>query len=196
MSIHRIKVKKVIRKKPIAKPNVRRISNLDIIPIIKSAIRNDISTILDIGCGMLYPPFDAPGHDILGSCFAQYQITGIDACQTCIDWRLKNGPPGNYYLQDAKCLGSDQCFDLVVAHHVIEHMTKEDGQQLINKIEQIATKQIIIGAPIGFSDNSGMEKKRQNPYEKHLCGWEPEEFDKLGYKVTRIYNVFLATKDK
>jgi len=196
MSVHKINIRKNTRTKHMIKPSIARITNLDIIPTIKSFIRSDIVTVLDIGCGMLYPPFDAMEHDILGSCFSRYQITGIDACQACIDWRLKNGPPGNYYLQDAKCLGSDQCFDLVVAHHVIEHMTKEDGRQLIDKIEQIATKQIIIGAPIGFSDNSGMEKKRQNPYEKHLCGWEPEEFEKLGYKVTRICNVFLATKDR
>ncbi len=86
-------------------------------------------------------------------------------------------------------------FDLVLAHHVIEHFPKEEGLILLNNIEKLAIKQIIIGTPIGFVDTEYAVALHNNEHERHLSGWKPRFFEKRGYKIYQDPNVFLAIKN-
>jgi 2-polyprenyl-3-methyl-5-hydroxy-6-metoxy-1,4-benzoquinol methylase len=120
--------------KPFKKPPVLYQLNADfIIPIIKKEVRKDVVTVLDVGCGMLYDNNPA-SEDILLSCFDKkpYQVTGLDISEEAIAWRKKGHPKGEYFVMDACNLNSlTQRFDLVIAHHVIEHVTKEEGLTLL-----------------------------------------------------------------
>lgn len=60
-------------------------------------------------------------------------------------------------------------FDLIIAHHVLEHMDKKESKKVLQEIEKKAKKQIIIGAPIGFTDTDYAVTLHNNPYEHHLC---------------------------
>jgi len=78
---------------------------------------------------------------------------------------------------------SDKSFDSVVAFDLIEHVTKEEGLALLKSIEKIAKHSVIIYTPNGFLPQDEFDN---NPFQKHLSGWEFEEMKKLGYEVYGI----------
>ena len=175
----------------------QEIRNSDIIPFIKNNLIKNIVTVLDVGCGRLWDN-NPKNEDILFSLFdsPRYKITGIDIFEDCILWRKKNGPIGDYLVMDARNLKDLQGqFDVVIAHHVLEHFFKEESISLLNLIEKKTLKQIVIGTPIGFTNTEYAVKLHNNENERHLCAWYPEEFEKRGYNVFKIKNVLLAVKN-
>ena len=172
--------------------------NSDFIPYIQACLRPDIVTVLDIGCGKLWDG-NPPSEDYLLSVFSspKFRVTGIDVFPECIEWRKKNGPLGEYICMDALEARSrlGRRFDLVIAHHVIEHFDKETSRKFVEDIESLALKQVIIGAPVGFTNTDYAVKLHGNEYERHKCGWIPEEFIAVGYSVVHIYaGAFLVEK--
>jgi len=187
-------IKKILRNEKSKKDSAK---NSDVIPIILSNIRKDIVTVLDIGCGKLWDN-NPRGEDILFSCFdnPKYKITGIDIFPECIDYRKRYGPRGDYLVMDVRSLQDlPNKFDLIIAHHVLEHMDKKESREILKEIEKKAKKQIIIGAPIGFTNTEYAVSLHNNPFELHRCGWKPEEFKQRGYSIHIIKNVFLAFKN-
>lgn len=71
-------------------------------------------------------------------------------------------------------------FDAVIALAVIEHMTKEDGYALIEKMERWASKKIIITTTNGYLPQDEVEG---NPLQVHKSGWTLKELRDLGFKV-------------
>src|SRR5690606_33728320 len=74
-------------------------------------------------------------------------------------------------------------FDTVLCSHVIEHLHKKDGFQLINQINIIASKQIIIITPVGLIPVSA---HHGNSWEEHKSGWAPVDLESLGYRCIGI----------
>ena len=111
--------------------------NSDNIPHIKGLIPPDAASILDVGCGMLWdgnPPTEDLLHEICRG--KSYAVTGIDLYPKCVRWREKNGPPGEYMVMDARDVHTlRKTFDVVVCHHVIEHLPKDDGRKLLDALE-------------------------------------------------------------
>jgi SAM-dependent methyltransferase len=171
--------------------------NSDFIPFIRSCLRQDVRTVLDIGCGKLWDG-NPPSEDYLLSIFnsPQFLVTGLDIFPDCVTWRKENGPPGEYLCLDARqapTLGRH--FDLVIAHHVIEHFDKETGPQLLDDWEGMATKQVIIGTPVGLTDTAYAVELHGNEAERHKSGWLPEEFTARGYTLVHQYaGAFLVQK--
>jgi len=172
--------------------------NSDFIPYIKSCQKADITTVLDIGCGKLWDN-NPPSEDYLLSVFSSrdFKVTGIDIFQECIEWRRENGPHGKYFLMDALDAHSKlDRFDLVICHHVLEHFDKDTSRKLIEDIESLAIKQVIIGAPIGFTNTDYAVGLHGNEYERHKCGWTPDDFVDMGYSIVYIYaGAFLVEKE-
>jgi 2-polyprenyl-3-methyl-5-hydroxy-6-metoxy-1,4-benzoquinol methylase len=190
-------IKRVMRPGQGTRPPVSP-RNSDFIPYIQHCLRPDILTVLDIGCGKLWDG-NPPSEDYLLTVFSspKFHVTGIDIFPECIEWRRQNGPAGDYILMDAldarKKMGRQ--FDLVICHHVIEHFDKETSRQFVQDIESLATKQIIIGAPVGFTNTDYAVGLHGNEYERHRCGWTPDEFIALGYSVIYVYaGAFLVEK--
>ena len=184
--------------KPFKKPPVPYQLNADfIIPIIKREVRKDVVTVLDVGCGMLYDNNPA-SEDILLSCFAdkRYKVAGFDIFEEAVAFRKKGYPKGEYFVMDARNLNSlTQRYDLVMAHHVIEHLTKEEGLTLLKNIEKVAIKQIIIGTPIGFVNTDYAVALHNNEHDRHHSGWQPLFFENRGYTIYQDPNIFLAIKN-
>ena len=189
-------VKRVIRLGQSAEATVSP-RNSDFIPYIQKCLRPEISTVLDIGCGKLWDG-NPPTEDYLLSVFSspRVRVTGIDIFPECIEWRKENGLPGEYICMDAlSATKLGRKFDLVICHHVIEHFDKEVSRQFVREIENLATKQIIIGAPVGFTNTDYAVSLHGNENERHRCGWTPDEFISLGFNLVYIYaGAFLVEK--
>jgi hypothetical protein len=75
--------------------------------------------------------------------------------------------------------------DLFTSFDCIEHITREDGIDLINKIDN-KFKYKLFFTPRGFlkqDEETHPELMKINPWQKHLSGWDVEDFEKFGYKV-------------
>ena len=75
-------------------------------------------------------------------------------------------------------LGSfDSCsFDCVTALDVIEHIKKAEGLRLLEDMERIAKKRIVVFTPNGFLPQS---VHNNNPLQIHKSGWKVKEMRNL-----------------
>jgi hypothetical protein len=74
-------------------------------------------------------------------------------------------------------------FDCVVALDVIEHLSREDGLRLLESMEQIARKKVVVFTPNGFLYQP---PEPGNPHQEHISGWTVEEMRAHGYDVIGI----------
>ena len=179
-------------------PPTRTAKNSDNIPHIRDLIPPDAHSILDVGCGMLSDG-NPLSEDILHEVCRgnRYEVTGIDKFPRCVQWREMNGPPGDYRVMDARDVRTlCRHFDVIICHHVIEHLTKEDGVSLLAALECMYDRLLLVATPIGFVDTEYNVILHHNEWERHLCGWEPDEFRGMGYHVLEIKNQFIASKTR
>lgn len=171
-------------------------NNTQIIPHIKGIIPKDAKSVLCIGCGHHNSSFFKnesmrKNHDILETCFSSFDITGIDIFPKAIEYRNTFGPKGTYISGDTRDIRSlvTSKFDVVICHHVIEHLPKEDGWKLIEDCESLSKNIVIFGAPTGFVKSNS----KDNEYMEHLSGWTPKEFS--GYNIDfNKKGIFLVSK--
>ena len=115
-------------------------------------------------------------------------ITGIEINQHYID-KAKN--LGLYdqilkgdLLDILPKLQSDS-YDLVIAIHVIEHLSKEDGYTMLGEAERVARDMVIVSTPNG---ESGIGIEGEYDHDMHLSGWYPKDFKALGYSTKILQN--------
>jgi hypothetical protein len=88
---------------------------------------------------------------------------------------------------DVVSIYGPKSFDVVQCTEVIEHLEKSHGPALLAALETVARRVVIITTPYGFSDQDPAcepdEPWADNPYQKHLCGYMPEELAVLGYEI-------------
>lgn len=132
----------------------------------------DCDSVLDIGCGggtpIRYIPFK--------------RAVGVDLDKEYIERAKKNKTHHEYHLADVRKVGSmfkEKEFDACVALDLIEHLTKEDGINLINQMKKLAKKKIIIFTPNGYMN----QKDEAHPLQDHHSGWTAEEMKKMGFQV-------------
>lgn len=139
---------------------------------------------LDLGCGPASP---------IQYCSVSYSL-GVDIYKPFIEISQRKGIHQDYLVSDVASVNfADKSFDAVVLIEVLEHLTKEDGALLLEKIEKWARKKIIITTPNGYLPQSALS---ENPYEVHSCGWSVDEFKKRAYKAYGISGwKFLRTEN-
>jgi len=71
--------------------------------------------------------------------------------------------------------------DCVVSIGSIEHLAKEDGIKLLEKVEDWSSKLIIFETPNGFVEQGPVDG---NIHQIHLSGWHREDFERLEYRVS------------
>lgn len=134
----------------------------------------DCRSILDLGCGK-----DSPIRHI----FVGYSV-GVELFEPYLEESKRSKIHSQYILGDIRNIGfKENSFDAVLALDLIEHLTKEEGINLIGVMEKWANKKVIISTTNGFVWQEGYDN---NPSQIHECGWSVTEFKKLGYKIYGI----------
>jgi len=171
---------------------------IQVIEILNNRIDfNKINTVLDLGCGSFYnKSFDLfPERDVL-SVFTGKNITAYDIFEKDIEWRKEYGPLGNYSCMDILDVDIKERHDVIICHHVLEHLTQKDHDEMFKRIDSANCKYIILGGPVGYSDNSVFVKIKENKYEEHKIGLDPEFYNNNGYEIYNFGPSFLAIKEK
>lgn len=70
--------------------------------------------------------------------------------------------------------------DIVTLFGVIEHFPRKIGLEILEKIEQLTDRFVFIETPNGFVPQG---PEYGNPYQRHLSGWFPHDFEAFGYHV-------------
>jgi len=129
----------------------------------------DCGKTLDLGCGSCSPVR-----------FLQTYSVGVDLDLEKLREAQKNKTHSALILADLRFLPfRPKTFDTVFLIEVIEHLSKEDGEKLLRKVESIAKRRIIITTPNGFLPQEG-------GLQKHKSGWCKKELEKLGFRVRGI----------
>lgn len=146
---------------------------------LHNEILKDCTSVLDVGCGHAGSPISKIKDKL------EYSV-GVDAYLPCIKSSEKSGAHHEHTHMDVTKIGEtfkSNSFDCVVALDLIEHLSKEEGEKLIDNMEKIASKKVIIFTPNGFINQ---EEYDGNKYQIHKSGWVVKEFKSRGYKVRGI----------
>lgn len=143
----------------------------------------DAKTILDLGCedGRLLT---------LLSEGKKWQVTGVDIFQTNIKKAANRKIfvktiKGDILKVSRKLIKQKKKFDVVFCSQVIEHIERKQGEELLELVDHLAKKEIIIGTPRGFMEQPEVFLG-DNPHMVHKSGWTEEDFKKRGYKIYGI----------
>jgi len=134
----------------------------------------DCKTVLDLGCGCNSP---------IQYCNVPFSV-GVELFEPYLQESKKKSIHNEYINADIRKIEfKTKSFDAVMAIDVLEHLTKEEGYELIRKMEKWGSKKIIIFTPNGLVWQDGYDN---NSLQEHKSGWNVEELEKLGFKVFGI----------
>jgi len=146
----------------------------DYLKIIEKEI-GDCESLLDVGCGGFSPLKDLNKK--------LKRSVGVDGFKPSIDKAIERKTHSENKVINVLELTKhfkDKSFDVIVALDLIEHLTKEEGNKLLEDFEKIAKKKIIIFTPNGFVPQGEYDG---NTYQVHKSGWGFKEMQKKGFKV-------------
>lgn len=131
-------------------------------------------SILDVGCGKAEPmsSINRKGRLI---------AVGADGFEPYLQICRESGLFHDLIQCDVRQLPlKDNSFDTVMCMEVLEHLDREEGEQLLASLERIARKQVILTTPAGKYDQHIYDG---NPNQEHKYIWQPSEMRDLGYTV-------------
>jgi SAM-dependent methyltransferase len=134
----------------------------------------DCESVLDLGCG--------PESGI-AQCAIPFSV-GVELYEPWLIESQRKSIHSEYILADIRRIDfKPKSFDAVLAIEVLEHLTKQEGYELITKMEGWAKKKIIITTPNGYAKQNPSEG---NLLQEHKSGWRTQELVQLGFKVRGI----------
>lgn len=76
-------------------------------------------------------------------------------------------------------------FDTIMAMEILEHLNPEDGHILLANIEQMTKKNglMVVSTPMNLRNQGAIDN---NPFQRHISEWTPNDLEALGYKVKKI----------
>lgn len=145
---------------------------------LEKALIGNVNSVLDLGCGP---------HSDIGYFKKQLERTvGVDLFLPSLNISRENQLHHEYYKIDilsAVEYFGENSFDCVVALDVIEHLEKTDGLRLLDQMETIARKKVIIFTPNGFLEQKPFDG---NEWQRHVSGWEIDEMRQMGFDIIGI----------
>lgn len=145
---------------------------------LKKILNQDKLSILDVGSGVS-SYFEKLGKNLNITqidIFAQPQNKLISNCK----FQFVLGDIRNLSAEALLNLNQGVPFDVVTMIHVIEHLEKDEGIKVLQKLESISSQFIFVETPNGYTEQG---EDYGNPFQKHLSGWEAFDFTALGFKV-------------
>jgi SAM-dependent methyltransferase len=130
-------------------------------------------SVLDIGCGPA---------SIVHLLNFEHSV-GIDGYEPTIAQAREAATHKELIRGDVREVGkyfSPKQFDCCIALDVIEHLQKDEGYQLLEDMEKIAARKILLLTPNGFLP----QRNRQvGELQEHQSGWKPDEMRERGFHV-------------
>lgn len=103
-----------------------------------------IETVLDLGCGQGKP------MEFINRKLKIKKSVGVDLFEPYIEEARQKKIHSEYVVSDIrKVKFPPKSFDLVMASHVLEHLPEKDAWKVLENMEKMAKKQIIMVTPIG-----------------------------------------------
>ncbi|MEK7550207.1 MAG: glycosyltransferase [Patescibacteria group bacterium] len=135
-------------------------------------------TILDVACGGGLP------MQVLKEKIKFKFVHGVDLFKPYINECRRKGIHDSYSLADVRNLPfENKSFDIVIALQVLEHIRKDESLRVLDNLEKIAKKQVIISMPIGRTFHPAVDGNR---LQLHKSGFMPDELIARGYKVIKM----------
>lgn len=140
-------------------------------------IDKNSKTILDLGCGEGLP------MKLIKLRLSPSKTVGVDIFNSYIEKNRQDAIHDVYLIEDIRKVKFPvKSFDIVIASHALEHLQKDQALKVLENMEKIAKKQVIVAAPIGHIYHPETDG---NKHQLHLSSFEPTEFEEKGYKVIR-----------
>jgi predicted TPR repeat methyltransferase len=136
-------------------------------------------SLLDLGCGHSSPIRHFSGR--------LPRAVGVDLFEPYLQRSVAAGIHSEYRCMNVLEAGENFApgeFDCVVALDLIEHLPREQGVRLLEMMERIAAKKVVVFTPNGFVPQEAYD---DNPFQRHLSGWTVEEMQSRGYRVIGLY---------
>jgi hypothetical protein len=92
------------------------------------------------------------------------------------------------YGHIAEKLSSLGKFDVAVLSDILEHMEKQEGHALLERLQK-QSKYILVALPYGWKEQKSIGK---NKHEEHKSGWLPADFKR--YKIVEQVVIKRITK--
>jgi SAM-dependent methyltransferase len=150
---------------------------LRVFPDSTATLKRELSgcdSVLDLGCGYFSP---------IDRCNVPFSV-GVELFEPYLQESKRKAVHTQYIKADiAKLEFRPKSFDAVVAIEVLEHLTKEEGHELISRMTEWARKKVIVTTPNGQLCQDAYDG---NPLQEHKSAWSVEELRKLGFKVFGI----------
>jgi SAM-dependent methyltransferase len=134
-------------------------------------------TVLDVGCGK-----GEPMHFINRR--KQFYTMALDIWGPCLTECKTQSTHDECLLGSVSVLPfKDKSIDIVICLEVLEHLEKEDSKRLLEELERVARRQVILSTPVGDCEQDEVLLGNGNSYQVHKCGWSPDELRLRGYRV-------------
>lgn len=141
-------------------------------------INKSAKSILDVGCGQGLP------MQMINKRMKVKKSVGVDIYEPYLKECRNKRIHSQYRKMDVRKLQfQDKSFDVVIALQVLEHLNKKDSWKVLEKMEEIARKQVIVAMPIGKTYHPAVDG---NKHQLHRSGFYPEEFIKKGYRIIKM----------
>lgn len=127
--------------------------------------------VLDLGCGH---------HSPIQRCNIPFSV-GVEVFEPYLQESKRRGIHSQYIQADIRELEfKPKSFDAVIAVEVLEHLTKQEGAELVHKMEKWARKKVVVTTPNEYLRQYVYD---DNPLQQHRSGWSVKELRKLEFKV-------------
>ncbi len=131
----------------------------------------DCESVLDLGCG--------PSSPLQYAKNVKYSI-GVEAFAPYMEESKKRKIHTKYIEKRVEEVDfPGKSFDAVIMIEVLEHLSEDIGYAMLKKADKWAKKKVIVSTPNGFLSQ---RERDENPFQKHLSGWDKRTMEKLGFK--------------
>jgi SAM-dependent methyltransferase len=148
--------------------------------LLAAALRG-CGSVADVGCGVESPIRHA-GY--AGRCI------GIDASPYALREASRLGFHAGLVraqVGDLTTVLKAKSVDAVVALDLIEHLPRERAEHLLDSLEKVARRRVIVLTPNGFVPQQATP---ENPFQEHLSGFDVDDFTRRGYDVRGLYGLW------
>lgn len=131
--------------------------------------------VLDVGCGIGGIGFllrRLPGGD-------EAHLVGVDGWEPYLEFARRFNIYDELHLVDLASY-SPEPFDIILAVEVLEHLEKEQGLRLLDRLEHAAREILLVTTPNGDDKRGPVANV---PLEAHRSVWHAWEFRQRGYRV-------------